>query len=345
MAREREDANGGAGPSPKPRRRMTAFLGRSPVMRLLVAVGIAAAALALAIVTDVVTASPRLCTSCHEIRARADSWSRSTHAGVECVKCHQRPRPWYSLLGRLADRATFLGGDVAKHSAGGYHDPVDFRVSGAPMPDAVCLQCHDPARKSTSGFRIIIDHPAHAKRNGSCVSCHVRAAHPLANRSVALTLMTACFACHGTEKTAKAPGRCNVCHPSGYELRPATHRASGWWGRHGKIARVDIKQCEMCHAKSLCDGCHGIDMPHPMGWAKGGHAVVAKAGRGQCMRCHTGTPSMCVMCHHKGFEPSRGSWTEQHKLEVEKRGAEFCLTCHSAVECEQCHVKQGARTP
>ena len=310
---------------------------RAALARVLIAVVTVAV---LAIAADLATTSPRLCMSCHEIAKRAGSWSRSAHVGVACVSCHQTPRPWYALPPRLVDRVRLFGGDIARHVAGGYQDPVDFRVTGAPpMSDAVCLQCHDPNRKATSGFRIIIDHPAHAKRNGSCVSCHIRTAHPLDDRSAALSLMSACFTCHGTAKTAKAPGRCDLCHPAGYVLRPASHKAADWWGRHGKVARSDVKQCELCHTKSTCDGCHGIEMPHPMGWAQKGHAAEARRDRWNCMRCHTGPPDWCTMCHHEPYRSTKGTWVQQHASVAEKRGISFCLGCHSEIECVRCHRK------
>jgi hypothetical protein len=308
----------------------------------LVVLAVLAGATALAVAADIVTTSPTLCASCHEMTKRAGSWSQSPHSGIACVTCHQPPRPVLALPWRMADRLRLLGRDVAKHMAGGYRDPVDGRVSGtAPMSDAVCLQCHDPNRKATSGFRIVIDHVAHAKRNGSCVSCHVRTAHPVETRGVAMSLMAACFTCHGTAATAKAPGRCDLCHPSGYELLPGSHQASGWQRAHGAVARADLRQCEMCHVKSTCDGCHGLELPHPMGWSKGkpGHGDVAKQDSALCGRCHGGQPGMCTMCHHEAYDPAKGTWAKQHSAEVEKRGAGFCIDCHSAMDCVRCHTK------
>ena len=274
---------------------------------------------------------------------RVADWSTSPHGGVACVTCHQTPRAWYALPPRLADRTRLLARDVTKHVAGGYPDPVDQRtLSAAPMPDDVCLQCHDPNRKATSGFRILIDHAAHAKRNGSCVSCHVRTAHPVETRGAALSLMSACFTCHGTARTAKAPGRCGLCHPTGYELLPSSHKVTAWKQRtHGGVARADLRQCEMCHDKKTCDSCHGLEMPHPMGWAKGrpGHGDVAARDRAICSRCHTGQPDMCTMCHHDAYVPGKGTWAKQHSADAEKRRVGFCMNCHSVTDCVRCHMK------
>jgi hypothetical protein len=308
-----------------------------------VAAGILLGALALGIAADLTTASPGLCAWCHEMGRRADSWAVSPHSTITCVTCHQQPSPWYALPTRLADRTGLLARDIARHVAGGYRDPVDGRVSGAaPMADAVCLQCHDPNRKATSGFRIIIDHVSHAKRNGSCVSCHVRTAHPVETRGVALSLMAACFTCHGNARTAKAPGRCGLCHPSDYTLLPASHKEDGWKVRHGGVAKADLRLCEMCHVKKVCDTCHGIELPHPMGWATGdpGHGAEAERDRALCAKCHGGRPDMCTMCHHDAYDPKKGTWAEQHSADADKRGVAFCIDCHSPVDCVRCHVKK-----
>jgi len=325
-----DDAEAGGVRAPKPRAWVR--------MAGLILVGV----LALGFAVDTVTSSPRICGSCHEMTARVASWGRSAHGGIACVTCHQTPRPWFALPLRLADRTRLLARDVARHASGDYPDQIDYRVSGAaPMSDDVCLQCHDPKRKATSGFRIIIDHVAHAKRNGSCVSCHVRTAHPVDTRGAALSLMSACFTCHGTARTPKASGRCDLCHPSDYELKPASHKVATWKNGHGKVALADLKQCELCHAKSTCDACHGIEMPHPMGWSKGrpGHGDAAKKDRTVCAKCHAGTPDMCAMCHHDAYVPAKGTWREQHASDVRKRGAAFCFECHADQDCVRCHMK------
>jgi hypothetical protein len=187
-------------------------------------------------------------------------------------------------------------------------------------------------------MRILIDHVAHAKRNGSCISCHIRTAHPIATRGAALSLMSQCFTCHGWAPSAKAPARCGLCHPETYRLRPTSHGTAKWkQGGHGALAIADRKSCEMCHEKNTCDGCHGIDMPHPMGWAKAGHAEAAKKDRGVCDGCHWGYPDMCSVCHHKGYDPAQGTWLEQHAPVAKKLGAAACAGCHPKPDCAPCH--------
>jgi len=282
------------------------------------------------------------------MKPRADSWAQSAHTEVKCVECHEKPLPWYAVPQRIAARSALLGRDVYKHLTGDYRDPVDGRPVGqSPMTDDHCLQCHDPNRKATSGFRILIDHAEHAKRNGSCISCHVRVGHPIATRGNPLSLMGQCFTCHGTGPKAKAPANCTLCHPSDYELKPASHKDAKWQRTHGKVALTDRKQCTMCHEQSFCNDCHGVKMPHPDGWEKGptGHAVVAETNRQVCNQCHGARPDMCTMCHHEAYQPTQGTWVQQHYQQVQQKGAEYCVECHAPVFCVQCHVKASMEWP
>lgn len=294
------------------------------------------------LVAETVTSAPAVCTACHEMSVRSVSWRASAHAGVKCVSCHQPPREWYAWPLTLVDRSGLIARDVVAHFANDYESPIDTRsASTGPMPDSVCLQCHDVNRKATSGFRIRIDHPEHAKRNGSCVSCHVRTAHPLPDRGGPLTLMAQCYTCHGTTSVPEAGTACTLCHPSGFELEPASHKPRAWQRGHGKTSLSDPKQCGMCHKTTFCRECHGLEMPHPQNWAKigePGHADYAEGNRAVCTRCHEEKPDLCSMCHHKAWNPTRGTWVQQHFIEVGEQGANYCMKCHVPVFCVRCHV-------
>ena len=311
--------------------------------RLMLIAAIVVGVIAVLGVIDLATASPAICGSCHEMAPRAAMWQKSPHASVKCVKCHTAPHPWYAVPQAVVSQTMLLGRDTFLHFTKGYIDSVDRRAAGVPaMKDEICLQCHDVNRKATSGFRILINHAEHAKRNGSCVSCHVRTAHPLASRGTPLSLMGQCFTCHGTARKPTASARCSVCHPSGYALKPASHKTEKWTRGHAVVAKADRKQCEMCHTQKFCDDCHGLEMPHPAGWEKGatGHAVSAQRDRTVCAKCHTAKPDLCSMCHHQNYDPAKGTWVKQHFIEVRNRGASGCMNCHSPVYCVYCHVKQ-----
>lgn len=331
----------GETPPPVPVRKLPLRHRLDRRQRLAVAAGVVVAFALLWFGADRLTSSPAVCGSCHEMGARVAEWKTSPHAKVACVSCHV-PHPWYALPQAVFDRTRFLSRVLGQHvGSAGSVAMVDSRPAGIPpMSDAVCKQCHDPNRKPTTGLGIIIDHPKHAKRNGSCVSCHITVAHPSPEWGTAVSFMQVCFNCHGTGKTAKAPATCGLCHPAGFKLRPGTHDAK-WKQTHGKVALTERKQCLMCHQASFCDGCHKIQMPHPAGWAqKSGHPVAAQRDRQVCVQCHGGAADFCTMCHHKAYDPARGTWVQQHFLEVEAKGASYCLeSCHSPVFCATCHVR------
>ncbi|MDO8880859.1 MAG: NapC/NirT family cytochrome c [Coriobacteriia bacterium] len=315
---------------------------RSVPATVRIAVSVVVGILVLAIAFDLGTSSPGVCFACHEMELRAASWAESAHTVVTCVKCHQAPTEWYELPTRVAGRAALLARDVAAHVSGDFADPVDAPAADAePVSDDVCLQCHDPNRTATSGYRILIDHVEHAKRNGSCVSCHVRTAHPSPTRGGPLSLMGQCYTCHGTPEYPDADTGCATCHPADYEPLPQTHMASAWARGHGDVSEDDAALCTMCHEQSYCDGCHGLAMPHPERWSAGaeGHAVVAERDPAVCTSCHSGGPDLCTMCHHTSYEPLTGAWIEQHSVEVIDEGADYCLTCHSAPYCSFCHTR------
>jgi len=45
------------------------------------------------------------------------------------------------------------------------------------------------------------------------------------------------------------------------------------------------------------------------------------------------------MCHHTDYQPARGTWVQQHYVEVRRQGANYCLECHAAPYCVRCHVR------
>jgi len=321
-------------------------VGRSRTKRTLITIAVVIlGVLLIGFILDVASASPALCMSCHEMELRGHEWEESAHAQTTCVECHTKPRAWHATPLRLVDRAGIMVRDVSSHLAGGYDTSIDTSSAAAsPITDAVCLQCHDPERKATSGFRIKIDHVEHAKRNGSCVSCHLRTAHPVESRGRALTFMAQCFTCHGTPEQPEASAECGVCHPSDYELVPPTHENAQWATKHGEVAVTDFGLCDMCHTEQFCTDCHGVTMPHPDGWAEGatGHSQAATTDREVCEQCHGSRLDMCTMCHHEGYEPAKGPWVKQHYDEVEKRGAAYCMdTCHSPLFCIRCHAEKA----
>jgi nitrate/TMAO reductase-like tetraheme cytochrome c subunit len=315
---------------------------------IIVAVLIVAALIALLVAADAGASSPTVCGACHEMKPWVASWSVSAHAQVGCYSCHATPRHWYGAPLAAADRWGMLRRDIGSHWADPSQEVTAGSAgAGATIPDSTCMQCHDPARTGTSRFGVQIKHAEHAARNKSCVSCHRFTAHPPGNGSRDSLMMLLCFDCHGLSKAAKAPGTCQTCHLKGVDLRPASHKTGKWLTAHGPIAKVGRQQCAMCHYDKFCIGCHGLVMPHPKGWAgsgPSGHAAVAARGRSVCTKCHAGSSDLCTMCHHKGFDASKGPWIKQHPAMASRTGTVFCFRCHDAMFCARCHTS-GPPTP
>jgi hypothetical protein len=287
--------------------------------------------------------SARVCNACHEMQPAVASWRVSPHAEVRCHACHGTPRPWYGAPASLVERWALLGRDVRAHwiARRASEETTGSSVATTtPIPDAACLKCHDANRKATSRYGLVINHAEHAKRNKACVSCHLWAAHPDPKASRATLMMARCFNCHGQPDQPKASGECAACHVKDMDLKPPSHKVGDWQKRHGKVAKSDRQQCVMCHRREFCDDCHGVEIPHPLGWARGatGHAVVATRDRAVCARCHVGNANLCTMCHHQGYDDKKGPWVKQHNVKVREMGAAFCFKCHDATYCVRCHT-------
>jgi nitrate/TMAO reductase-like tetraheme cytochrome c subunit len=312
---------------------------RRPFARI--ATALAAVLAVLIVLAALVAYTPlesRLCATCHSMRPSVESWSESSHANFDCVKCHERPYRWYELPNRVSTRLTHIS----------YELVVEMRSTVVTMPaslagtvwevsEPACLRCHELTRRVTTRGRVTIDHEWHARKNQSCISCHERVAHPAAG-SQALAMMRLCYDCHGPEE-GDATDACEACHPSGFQLEPVTH-ATAWKKKHGTAAKVERDDCLMCHHKSYCDDCHGVEMPHPSDWTaeKGGHGKTARGDRAVCARCHGDEKRLCEDCHHSGF-PHDGPWATRHFKAVEESGPKSCLKCHGAMSyCNTCHV-------
>ena len=315
---------------------------RTPRKRMQIALAVVAGVAVLLVLAGFASSSPALCGSCHEMGPSHASWSESAHSGVKCVSCHETPREWYGQPLRAVERVRLLTRDTWRHLSGRLGEPNDPSAIGrtSPMPDEVCLQCHSPNRKATSGFRILIDHVEHAERTGSCVACHVHTAHPDPVLGRPLSLMTECYECHGTAEHPEASDECGTCHPADFDLKPASHLEDPWARDHGYTALETPDMCTMCHEQSYCDSCHGVEMPHPEEWLDGepSHGeAAATIDRDVCYRCHTEEPDSCAACHHEGYDPALGPWLEQHYDEARTVGVASCLDCHEPLFCSTCH--------
>jgi len=222
-----------------------------------------------------------------------------------------------------------------------------------------CTYCHgsidygQTREKLDNRNLLIFTHVPHINIGTKCSRCHELPAHE--PEKVNRPPMDICYGsdCHGLEG-AKASGKCSLCHPPLFELKPGSgsqygdHFASDFLPpKHADLALAEEgKNCGICHKTQFCMNCHKMEMPHPDAFKKGEHGAVVNKGRETnqdlCIMCHPNY-SFCESCHHKGWTSEMGNWTlKAHPVIVKQSGAGNCFECHKpsyAPFCADCHVK------
>lgn len=84
-----------------------------------------------AITYDITSTNQYCGSTCHAMDDAANAWERSSHANVDCVRCHEGPK-WQSMPQAIVLRLHDLSRQF------GYNDFRDLRV-----PASNCLNCHD----------------------------------------------------------------------------------------------------------------------------------------------------------------------------------------------------------
>jgi nitrate/TMAO reductase-like tetraheme cytochrome c subunit len=301
-----------------------------------------------------ITSSRWFCAEgCHKVQDDTIiAYSHSSHNKISCLACHMPVNS--SPVTFMLHKAEALG-ELYLTVTNTYELPLnegdELALDKVKMPSTQCTQCHNMANRNvTPSGGIIIDHQAHIKAGITCTNCHNRVAHkedfdltlPGNEKHADFMKMESCFRCHGVAPGSRAPGRCDACHPAGFELKPANHRQPGFYPKgHAKLAKADQKYCTMCHdVKKFCVDCHGgVEMPHPAAF-KTSHGKIGRSAPQACQKCHgtkAGGTEFCNNCHHKGADPNK-SWVSQHFLVVREKGAEPCFKCHATTFCAKCHV-------
>lgn len=207
-----------------------------------------------------------------------------------------------------------------------------------------CTDCHgDLDKKLSKGLvpNLKYTHERHfATGVSDCAVCHPTPAHEA--DQINKPTMARCFLCHGVTKKAIAPGACSTCHPPGMPSKPESHLVSDWvTAKHAKMANDDRFQCLTCHQESFCSSCHGLQIPHPEGWAQEAHTVAFFDDPNVCQRCHERAPDQpdfCDTCHHVQG-PEGEPWRQVHPSIVRSRGAFDCFQCHNPATCATCHIE------
>lgn len=318
-----------------------------------------------------VTSSYWFCANgCHMVQDDTIiAYNRSSHNKISCMACHMPVN---------ADPVTFMIhkvkalGELYTTVTDAYELPLNAESEVAKeMPSDQCTQCHSNNREFTYSNGIVMDHEIHAAKGVNCTLCHNRVAH---KEDFSLTLaanadpkqqnkkhenwmsMEACFRCHNLDPTKKgleglnAPGKCSVCHPTDFDLKPVNHSiASFETSGHPALAEEKgLEYCYMCHdQKTFCNACHGMPMPHSEEFKTKTHGAVSqeKGKLAKCEMCHEQTKTkFCDKCHHgtksNWTYDTKQSWVVQHPDAIAKAGStKACMTCHNANFCADCHTK------
>ena len=176
----------------------------------------------------------------------------------------------------------------------------------------ICQDCHaflDPPLRPRPALNPPFGHEKHLAY-ATCESCHLTPVHT--QTGVRKPPMSQCYTCHGPEPEAVASADCDLCHPPDFPKMPSSHDAAFFAAGHPRVVEAQgTTECFLCHPggqKGFCRACHGLDMPHPQGWAlapeggPGPHVQTAYDQGSVCVRCHSNTvapPGNCYggECH------------------------------------------------
>lgn len=142
------------------------------------------------------------CGSCHIMKPYYETWTKATHANVDCVTCHSGPgivgqfRGKVALFRYLVVNTVFFNGTVE---------------AGDGIPNAYCIDCHSEHRVPSAGPDVKLPTGHHRMKNNpyACVDCHLELVHVKNTVKKNVVRMKVCVDCH-TKK--KVPGSCSTCH-------------------------------------------------------------------------------------------------------------------------------------
>ena len=196
------------------------------------------------------TSTPSFCQNCHLMKEPAKLWEESTHANVNCVKCHVDP----GVVKTLEHKALSYKEIYFNFFGKGAH----ARGRDARRTNEACLQCHNLDRTVSPGGDIKIPHREHVEmRDLKCADCHFNVVHTRR----ATPSGSAAHGCllhvprrqEGSERVQHVP------HQPGQDLRSRRTRSTpsrttaSWPGTGAKTAAAATANvprfCENCHSK------------------------------------------------------------------------------------------------
>lgn len=268
---------------------------------------------------------------CHSNDATVQAATKSIHANVTCVACHEAPLPTglaQNAVLRISYAIAAEKGTTAAESS-----------ASVTVDESRCLSCHQNILQGTvtlpaNGLKI--SHKEPLASGMRCDDCHSGYAH---SAKLTNTGMSRCTPCHDGKQASSACSTCHVGDPAaaGVDFGPTATKVS--------LAQRD---CTGCHSLVKCDACHGLRLPHSQQFINGGHArTAAFEGKQLCWRCHS--YAFCSQCHRESFQnqPHGANWKVQHAVAAWSSPCgchqgmspggvappkQFCKLCHTQAE-------------
>jgi predicted CXXCH cytochrome family protein len=323
------------------------------------------------------TSRSQFCSSCHIMDPYYESWQRSPHADVACIKCHFAPGIGEKVRGKmqgLVQLCTYITRSEGPR-------PV------AEVADASCLRsgCHE--RRSLAGpldfHGILFDHAAHlehlnvgapaalpAPAEGAqsvdnphvmqlgCTSCHTQV-----TLSEHMSVSTAtCFLCHfKAGHFNEGAGACTRCHQIPHE---EFDLGGGITFTHELVYENGV-DCKSCHgelnrgdgyvARVRCQVCHNREADlEKIADSKLMHDIHVTVHKADCLDCHTEiahslqphgltqAASDCASCHPDHHREQINMLLGVGGQSIPDQVASMST---SGVQCQACHrVKQVSAT-
>ncbi len=174
--------------------------------------------LVVCIVPVALTATPRQCTTCHEMKPYYESWQSSSHRAAvpSCITCHAKP----GLVGRIGFELSVYA-MIAGHFSGAQ---VTSTTANVPAVSS-CRRagCHSLNREVSNSGDLKINHRLHVTtQNIACPTCHPGAVHAGVGGRLKLPPMKLCKQCHADKMT-----ECTYCHNTQHlQAVPGVHDAT-----------------------------------------------------------------------------------------------------------------------
>jgi trimethylamine-N-oxide reductase cytochrome c-type subunit TorC len=170
------------------------------------------------LVPAVLTATPKQCSICHEMRPYYESWQASSHraAVTSCQTCHVKPGILHLVAFEFGSYRMLFA-----HFAG---VPVTSTPANAPSVES-CRRagCHSLNREVSNSGDLKINHRLHVTtENIACPTCHPGAVHAGVGGRVKLPPMKLCTKCHADKMSD-----CSFCHTEQHlQALPGVHDAT-----------------------------------------------------------------------------------------------------------------------